>query len=228
MKTIKVLKIALFWGVIAISFIMIAILLVVSAVGYRVNYENLSLQKTAILAIKTLPKDAIVYINGKALDNKTPIRLTGLTPNFYELKIEKSGYTAWQKSVQVEGGFAYDFDNVVLFLQDPLIEKVSNPLPEGIAAAVPDKDLLIDDGEIWYKDELVTRLSQNILNAIVYPDKNHIVFQVRDEIKVVEINGGNNTLLVKLTNPSKTVFGFQDSDILLFQDGDIVKQARIL
>lgn len=222
------IKFLAFWVVVGAAFVLSAVFLVLSASGYRINFEKRTVQKTALLAVKTTPKDAVVYLNGKALDNKTPIRLSGILPDIYELKIEKAGHKTWQKTVNIEEGLAYDFDRVILFLEMPVIESVDNPPSGGLPAAVPDQDLQFGDGEIWYKDKLVTRLSKDILNAVVYPDKHHIVFQVSNEIRVVEIDGGNNSLLVGLDGADKTVFGFQDEDTLIYQDGDKVKRARIL
>lgn len=227
-KHFKIARFYAFWILLSITFILSAGFLIIAATGYQINYSSRSFEETGIIDIKTTPKQAIVYVNGKPLNQKTPVRLQGVSPDLYELKIEKAGHNTWQKSLQLEGSIAYNFTDVVLFRLQPEVEEVVNVLPDSLSAAVPDKNLLIDGGEIWYKENLVTRLSRNIDNAIVYPDKNHIVFQVRDEIRVLEIDGGNNTLLVKLEHSEKTVFGFQDSDTLLFQDGDTVKQAKIL
>lgn len=222
------IRFVFFWLLLAVAFSLSAVILVLTAAGYHLDVNKRTIEKTALIAFKTTPKDAVVYIDGKALDKKTPIRLAGIFPDRYDLKIEKAGHASWQKSLVIEGGLAYDFDKIVLFLSEPVIDVLENPPVGGIAAPVPDADLIIDGGEITYKNKLVTRLSQKIDNAIVYPDKNHIVFQIKDEIRVIELDGGNNILLVKLEHPERTLFGFQDEDTLFYQDGSLVKRARIL
>lgn len=226
MKARKYIKLVSFWAVVAITFVIAGAYLVILASGYKVNLQEREIQKTSLLIVRSTPKEAVVYLNDRVLEDKTPVRQAGLLSGWYEIKVEKAGHQSWRKSLRVEEGLAYDFDKVVLFLENPQIEKLDTK-PESLTF-IQDSQLFFSNGEIWYGDRLVTRLSQDIKHAVVYPDKAHIAFQVKGEIRIVDLDGTNNTLLAKLNSEDKIVFGFQDEDTLIFQDGDSVKRARIL
>lgn len=219
------IKFVAFWLGLTGAFTLTAAYIVTLALGYKVNFKTRQVQKTALVAIKTTPREAIIYLNGKPIGEKTPLRKSKLLPGLSEIKIEKAGYQTWQQSLNLEEGRAYDLTNVVLFLKDPVLgapQDQSAPMP-----SADDFNLYFSGGEIWYKDKLVTRLSQEIKNAIVYPDKAHIVFQVDGEIRIVEATGTNNTLLVKLDSTENSVFGLASDNLLVFKDGSKIKQAKI-
>lgn len=226
MNLAKKTKFVIFWVAVAAAFVASSSYLIILAAGYRLNLEKRRLQKTALIVIKSIPRDAVVYINGKVIAEKTPIRKSSLLPGLYEVKIEKPGHQAWQRSLNLDEGLAYDLTNVILFLKDPQVEAAADQNPS-LPKFENDPDLFFSNGEIWFKDRLVTRLSSDIKNAVVHPGRGHIAFQVDGEIRILEISGTNNALLVKLGSSEKADFGFQDNDTLIFIDDGKVKKAKI-
>lgn len=226
---LELMQVALAWLIVAVSFIFAAGYLVLNATGYKFSSSNWQVQKTVLLRFISTPRDALIYINGELTDKSTPARLAGMSPDYYDIKIEKQGYEPWIQSFLAEEGLAYDFNYIVLFLTQPKVESADINLVNSLSEIGASRDIFFEDGEIWYKDKLVTRLSKDIENAVVYPDHAHIAFQVGNEIRIVEIETGtNNTLLVKLNDSKPTKFGFQGGDTLIFIDGDLVKRAQIL
>jgi hypothetical protein len=82
--------------------------------------------------------------------------------------------------------------------------------------------------EIWVGEKLVTRFSEPILNVSWYPDLSHIIFQEGNEIRVIDKNGKNDTLLIKMnqSGPARFTVGGKGEE-LYFVDNGKYKVAKI-
>jgi hypothetical protein len=58
---------------------------------------------TGTLAVTSMPSGGIVYLDGR-MTGLTPFSRSGLSPREYALRIEKEGYTAWEKNVTIIPG----------------------------------------------------------------------------------------------------------------------------
>jgi len=59
--------------------------------------------KLGVLIIESTPNSATVYLNGKDTGKVTPTQLEDLKlGNFYTIKLSKSGYKSWTKSIKVD------------------------------------------------------------------------------------------------------------------------------
>lgn len=111
--------------------------------GYRPDIKENALNSTGILALRSDPKGAQVYIDNQlktATDDTINIK-----PGWYEVKIVKEGYIAWQKKMRVQGEVVTSADPF-LFPSNPSLSPVTtvgveNPLlsPDGtkIAYVIP-------------------------------------------------------------------------------------------
>jgi len=79
----------------------IAYFLTKLASGYRFDFTNRSLRPTGLLVANSLPNQATVLVNGKAIKNKTATTLS-LTPDEYQVEIKKDGFSSWQKKLLIE------------------------------------------------------------------------------------------------------------------------------
>src|SRR4030065_1413993 len=71
------------------------------ASGYRFDFTNGSLRPTGLLVASSLPNQATILVNGKALKSKTATTLS-LTPGEYQVEIKKDGFSSWQKKLLIE------------------------------------------------------------------------------------------------------------------------------
>lgn len=71
------------------------------ASGYRPDFSTGSLQPTGLLVANSFPNQATVFVNGKAIKNKTATTIS-LAPGGYQVEIKKDGFTSWQKKLTVE------------------------------------------------------------------------------------------------------------------------------
>ena len=220
-----------------VAFLMtaIAISVLFFAEGYRFNFKNFKIIKTGILYFSTDPDGATVFINGKLQDKKTPYAVN-LTAGRYNATIEKNGYGSWSSGFKVDSGLVSEFESIVLFKKNPEISNLSDqrkidllnsPL-EYLATSNSKNELYQNGYEVWQSNSLVTRFSTPIKSVSWYPDLKHILYQQGDEIRVMEITGLNDVLLVKLSTKTPVRYiANNKGDELYYLDNDQYKAAKI-
>lgn len=72
--------------------------------------------QTSIINLNTLPDEVNVFVNNKRVD-RVDGRVENLDPGTVTLKVEKEGYTTWEKQIVLESGVVKDV-NVQLFPQN--------------------------------------------------------------------------------------------------------------
>ncbi|MCL5410830.1 MAG: PEGA domain-containing protein [Patescibacteria group bacterium] len=204
------------------------------AEGYRFNYKNFKISKIGVIAVTSFPKEATVKINNRVKAQKTPYS-QNLSPDYYNLELSKTGYVTWNRTVLVQSEFVNNFKNVVLFKEKPETNKLTdqriiNQLnsPIDTLALKNNDSLYYSDYEIWVSGNLVTRFSEPITRVIWYSDKQHIIYQQGEEIRVIELTGTNDTPLAILSNTTPTSFIINDKgDQLYYRDGSQYKVSNI-
>ena len=204
------------------------------AYGYRLNYSNLKIVKTGIASFNFTPKDASLYIDNKFQKGKNSI-VINLLPARYHFAIKKDGYADWNRTIELASGSVTVFDNIVLF-KNPITTSILTDQhkidllnsPTDILATQSANEVTADGYEIWAGNNLVTRFSSPIGKVAWYPDSSHIIFQQGNEIRVIEIDGMNDTLLVTLTDnkPANFAVGSGGKE-LYFTDNGQYKVAEI-
>ncbi len=89
------------------------------AKGYSYNRQSRSLEKTGMIIAKSVPDGARVYLNGQ-LTQATNANLTGLTAGLYSLRLEKDGFSTFQKEVPVKEELATTVEVVLIPLNPEL------------------------------------------------------------------------------------------------------------
>jgi len=233
-RTKSIFKILVSQLSVALFVTLLSVSILFYAEGYRFNYKNFKIFKTGVLAISCYPKDVTVKLNSRIKSDKTPYS-ANLLPGHYSIEISKSDFVTWSQTVRVESEMVENFKSTVLFREKPEIatltdQKLINSLNSPIdSLAIGNKSgIYHSDYEIWLNNDLVTRFSEPILKAIWYADKQHIVYQQGDQIRVIEITGTNDTLLVDLNSSATTNFIINDKgDELFYKDGSDYKKAVI-
>lgn len=111
----------LFWTFFLI-FLIIGPNLLLYLQGYRFDFEKRKIVKTGGLFIKTLPKEAEIYINRKFI-KKTDfvfgsLFIQNLLPKKYEIEIKKEGFFSWKKNLEVKEQIVTEAKNIFLFPSD--------------------------------------------------------------------------------------------------------------
>lgn len=133
-----------------VLFVMVLVIVITYARGYRIDIEKRSLKSTGIISATSTPKAAKIYINGE-LKGVTDTNLT-FPPGNYTVEIKKEGYTSWNKRINLKGELVINVDPV-LFPINPSLSPLTNL---GIIKAFPtddgDKIVLIASGSAYLFD----------------------------------------------------------------------------
>lgn len=205
------------------------------AQGNRFDFKNLRTIKTGLISVEYLPKDSEVYINDKKIKIGKSFA-KNLPPAQYSFYISKNTYRTWQMDLNIDSKSVNVYKDVVLFKEEPLVEtltderKISllNGPSDQLASRVDRNGLFSNNFEIWVEQKIVARFSTPINHVIWYSDRAHILYQQDQEIRVIEKNGFNDTLLVTLSQNIPTKFAINsDGSELYFSDDGVYKVAKI-
>lgn len=99
-----------------IGVILATVILVSLAYGFTFNKSGEVIQR-GLIFVSSTPTGASVSVNDKQQSNKTNTRLL-LETGRYTLKVDKTGYQSWQRSIVVNGGIVERFDYPFLIPKD--------------------------------------------------------------------------------------------------------------
>lgn len=95
------------------------------SLSYKFNLRTLKFAKAGLIDLKTQPPAANVYLDGKLLNEKTPVTINELLPATYSIKIELDKHYPWLGEVVVEAGKVTRLDRIILFPLRPDVKQVS-------------------------------------------------------------------------------------------------------
>jgi len=230
----RIRKIILGQSLVALGIIIIASCIIFYAMGYRVNFKNYTINKIGILSLAFIDHPESITIDGKEHKNGNNFYI-GLNSGNYQVTARKDGYHDWHSDYYIEPGYVEKQENIIFIKNDPEVEEtfdqgIINKVSAPNTSLVSDdkRELSYSDYEIWLGNTLVTRYSENIQSVRWFPGNNYIAFQIDDEIRIIDKFGKNDTLLIKLEDPSITRFAFRNNGReLYYRDGSKYYIAKI-
>ncbi|MCP6718995.1 MAG: PEGA domain-containing protein [Patescibacteria group bacterium] len=115
-------------------FFILAPILVLHVQGYRLDFKNKKVTQTGGLFIKTIPKQAQIYLDGK-LSKKTDfffgsVLIENILPKKYKIEAKKEGYSVWEKALEIREKEVTEAKSIILFPKEinytSLAEDVEN------------------------------------------------------------------------------------------------------
>jgi len=104
------------------GFLISAPLVVLYTAGYRFNLETGRFTRTGVLSLDSSPKGATIYIDDERQRERTPAVLKNVIPGTHRVRLEKDGFSSWQKTLSVTAQETTFANKIGLFLiRDPLI-----------------------------------------------------------------------------------------------------------
>jgi len=95
------------------------------ALSYRFNPRTFKFTKAGLVALKTQPQGASIYLDGKLLNEKTPATINELLPAKYNIRLELEKYYPWIGEVGVEAGKVTRLEKIILFPLRPNIKQLN-------------------------------------------------------------------------------------------------------
>lgn len=214
-------------SLVAILIIAMASILIFLSLGYRFNFKSMRIIKTGILALTIDQNPDLIVINDIEEKNPKSDFYIQLTPGYYDVSVRKAGYKAWEMTLKIEAEKVKSIYNIALFKENITAENLNdqskiNLLNAPISTLALNNNLYFSKHEIWVGNKLITRVSADIKQAIWYSDKNHILFQAGSQIRIVDLDGNNNTVLLNLDdeNTLRFVVNSQGNELYFSKNGE--------
>src|SRR3972149_8173308 len=127
----------------AIVIFLLAIAAIFWTRGFKPDFKKGQIKRTGIIVASSIPTGAQVYLDDR-LTSATNTNIGFLEPKTYKVKIEKDGYTTWEKEVEVKADLATEI-KTLLFPLAPQIKPLTStgavnpslsPDSEGLTAPV--------------------------------------------------------------------------------------------
>lgn len=235
----------LFYIVIVVLFVVTSTFIVAVTNGYLFNTNLRRFEKTGIISLATKQPPVEVKINGKVkVYKKSPITLSYLLPGYYDVEVKKDGYLPWSKTVYVHSGEVVSNPSVVLILAESSPSLADERQIAILRSQVPAREMDFDirGTEIWVKPivrtypfiaagdtySLIARFLSPIVSARWLPGKGQLLFQVDDEIRIIDRDGANDLVVAKLSAAIPTLFTtVNDGKTLIYQDNGQVFQKAL-
>ncbi|MBI4091511.1 PEGA domain-containing protein, partial [candidate division WWE3 bacterium] len=179
--------------------------------GYRVDVKKREVTSTGMIAIKSIPDGAQVYLEG-LLTTATNGTITSVTPGTHHLKVVKNGFVSWEKEVEVFEQLVTDI-TAVLISKTPRLEPLTS---EGARSPVTSPSLtkiayFTKDGTspgVWIFP-LGTNFQVNLFKStpdVVLKDTARIIYSNGEQI---EWSPDEREIMVKMNEKSYFLVNFQ-------------------
>ena len=180
------------WLYVAI-FLGVAPILIFYTAGYRYNSKKHQIERSGTLIVNTSPKGTRVFLDGHDTQEVSPITFQNITPGWHELRIEKSGYHTWQRTLNVRAEQVTFATDVWLWRQaDPSLLyngtiRALRTDPTGQQMAIISSEATSSVFNIWTQDS--GWQSHDILPNLSPTSSAPLALQWRDDGQALVING---------------------------------------
>lgn len=213
--------------ILVLIFVILALFVIGYASGYGLDIRSRQVYRTGIIEIQPQPGDADVYIDN---DKVSTGRFRGnLLPGRYEIRIEKTGYSAYEKSIDLKKGQAVIINEVQLFAQNPIIEKFSeNSFKKELSKVAESDGLLSIKGEVYQNDTFVTRYSSDLFGLSWFPNRRYISFTKDNRLHIISIEGDYDVDLLEKDSQTPAVFINSGRTVIYENKGELYSAKIIL
>lgn len=102
-KKIELIKRIVTYTVMAVSVCVTVIVITLLVLGFRLNVNDRQVEQYAFLQFSSTPAGATITIDGQPIASKTPSK-SSVKEGSHKIEIQKTGYSAWSKEVNVKAG----------------------------------------------------------------------------------------------------------------------------
>lgn len=196
-----------------ILFLTAAPIMTLYSQGYRFDFGERKLVLTGSLSLKTVPRQADVYIDEK-LEGKTDFfsgsfLANNLIPKAYKVEVKKDGYFPWEKSLRMDEGMVAEAENIYLVRQNTVFA-----------------DSPATDTEIYFPTQKEGTSTENLVfSGYVFKKEGKILSLFNPQTRTFE-NIFEGMIDLRLSPDGKKLIYFSNSEIWLFYLDDIFEQPQ--
>ncbi|MCC2631456.1 MAG: hypothetical protein K0S20_155 [Patescibacteria group bacterium] len=222
---------AIHLAILTIGIVTVATGAVFYSLGYQVNWRTFSIQRTGLISLNTdigtVPAE--VKIDGAMVAAEIPYRTAPLFPGVYTVSIAKPGFKPWERTVTVEPNKVNNFPSIILIKEQPVeVATPSNAARLLSESRLDRRDIEVRENELWIEGKFVTRFSQDILSAAWYPDNEHVVYQVGNELWMVSLDGLRSDRIITASSPGLIEFQFTEKGrVLVYRTGGLIQAVEL-
>lgn len=108
---------------VTITILVVGLATIFWARGFKPDLKNGRIGRTGLIVANSIPTGAQVYLNDR-LTSATDTSIAYLDPGSYKVKIQKDGYSVWEKQIEVRADLATEI-KAVLFPTAPQISPLT-------------------------------------------------------------------------------------------------------
>lgn len=159
------------FAVFALGFLISAPLVVLYTAGYRYQFGSSHIVKAGVLSVTSIPKGASVSLNQITSDKKTPAVIDNILPGDVKIRLEKTGYSSWEKTLPIQSGQSTFVPGAILFLDGTPVQAIDAINVFAVAVENPSRFayLVNQKGvmEVWVKDDSSSQ-AQSLLTRPIH------------------------------------------------------------
>lgn len=208
-----------FYVILATLFLICATTVVLLAAGYKIDFKNRKITQTGIIIVKTLDKDYQIYIDEKFIEKEEAV-VRNLTPGFYEVQIKKEGYQTFTENFYLNPGEAKIINNIVLFLESPIVEEFSEQIEIPFEELADTGNLLMSDRELFVNNSFLTRFESRIQDASWYPNDRFVGITVDNRFSILDIDTLNEFYLFDKKSNTPVIFINSGKTVIFESEGN--------
>ena len=206
-KKIQTTKLVITEIFMLIIIVLTVVILTFVVMGYHLN-EDGKLEQSGLVQVESTPDGAAVIIDGEVLPSKTDTNKI-LKEGEHTVKIEKPGYTSWQKTVSSRPGFLTKLSYPRLYKTDRKAESVYTfeTTPDTFLVS-PNRDTILTADNNSLKLQLINIHSNSVKPVEV--DLSKLLVDSTGEKTILEWNKDNSRIILKFTKNDTPHFAVVD------------------
>lgn len=202
-------------------FVVCGFFVVVYATGYKIDISNRTVSQTGMISVQAESGTKILINDEERGQGKVTLR--SIIPAAYTVKVEKTNYHTWEKTIEVSPGEAVILNDIVLFKTNPKIAEFDGNSQSFLKELPDTADLSSSTGEIYQNGAFVTRLQSDVSGVCWYPDRTYIAYTADNKLKLVAIDGSNTIELLDKKSTSPVLFINSGRSVIYDNDGKTYK-----
>jgi len=189
-----------FFYLLTAAFLLLIPLIILYSLGYMIDFSKIRIEKTGGIFIKSKNHGVAVFLDGSFV-KETPLLtngtiLTNIRPRTHLIRLEKSGFNPWFKTIEVKPMSVTELRNVLL-VPNPVTTATSSAEEIGLISqdmsALPPRLKIDSKGQLVEEDDGEIKIIASYVNSfgtanniIYWIDKNGFLARLKPDTKTVE------------------------------------------